>query len=226
MEIEPQATTPVTADPVIKPRKERGKLWLWVLAILLVAGAIYGVWWWQQRTINGLKDRVSQLEQQAAQLTPNQEVAVSNTTTKFVSLTGKFNMQYPSDWLTLVCEGNESTVFLAPDEESQALCASEKFSPVLFSSQAGDQRSLKTASVDEYASEVKITDVTLNGVAGKKATYVLDGNEFAQAGTKVTQYEFFTAGRTYIASYNQLPSGDDLANDFEAMVKTWKFSIN
>lgn len=225
----PQNSTP--QDPNLQvhtpnmPKKTPKKLLLVALVMLLLGGTGGGVWYWQQQKLDDQKSKVTQLEAEnqtlkTAQASPNVASFV-----KYVNQTGDFSISYPPAWLALVCEGNLGTVFLAPDEESQALCASEKFSPVSVTSNSGDQRSLSLAEIKKYASQVELTNVTIDGVAGKKATYTHSGNEFVTKGTKYIQYEFFTNKRTYTASYGQEPTGDDLSADFEAMIKTLKFSI-
>lgn len=227
--MEPQNTASTAPDLKVNTpgtsKKLPKKVLLAIAAVLLLGGIGGSVWYLQQQKLDDQKAKTSQLEAEnqtlkAAQASPNVASFV-----KYVNQTGDYNISYPPDWLALVCEGNMGTIFLAPDEESQALCASEKFSPVSVTSNAGDQRSLSAAEIQKYASEVEVTNVTINAVTGIKATYTHDGNEFAAKGTKYIQYEFFTNKRTYTASYGQEPTGENLVADFEAMAQTLKFSI-
>ena len=217
---------PPTREFPSKPKRGAKKVLLTLLVLLLIAGTGFGVWFWQQQEADDLKSRIAQLEQEKKALEDQMDIPTDHEEgVDFISQSGQYRLKYQSGWLALVCEGNEPTVFLAPDAESQALCGSEKPSLVSFTSMGGDHRAIDQAALDAYSSEVAVTDVTLNDVSGKKATYTFDGDEFVAAGTKYIQFEFFANERTYTATYSQAPEGTDHSADFESMVQTWKFSI-
>ena len=204
------------------------KLLAAAIAFLLLGGAGAGAWWWQGRTINDLRAAVAELEKQNSELKDQYQTEAPQAANwpEYVSMAGKFRVKYHPAWLLRVCEGNEATVFMAPDEQSQALCGSEKFSPISVTSVNGDQRSLTEEAVSEYGTDVAITEVTVSGVKGVRAAYTHQGNEFVAAGVKYVQYEFFSGGRTYIASYSDAESDQDLSADFEEVAKSFKFSVN
>lgn len=181
------------------------------------------------QTINDLRAQVKDLEEQNSTLEEQlrtEPVVETVNWPEYVSLAGQYKLKYKPDWLIRVCAGNEAAVYIAPDEASQALCATEKFSPISFTSIEGDQRTLTEAAVSEYGTDVSITTVTVSGVEGTRASYTHKGNEFVAAGVKYIQYEFFTGGRTYIATYSDGETDVDLSTEFEELVKTLKFSIN
>lgn len=178
------------------------------------------------QTIADLRNQVKNLQEQNAALQGESATVDTVNWPKYSNLTGEYAFSYKPDWLLLVCAGNEATVFIAPDEESQALCATEKFSPISVTSIEGDQRALDEDEIKTYATDVVVTTATIGGVEGTKATYTHSGNEFVAAGVKYIQYEFFTNGRTYTLSYSDGETDADLSADFEALVQTIEFSIN
>ena len=228
-DITPDAPSPHVVGPVEseKPKKEAGKkLLLTLLIIVLIALVGGGIWWWQQQTINNLSAKLTKLEKENQQLQEVEEESTAQAEkekiadwTVYESEAGQFSLKHNPDWSHLVCDGNEATVYIAPDSESQAICFTEHLSPIVVASTTGDNRSLTADSVSEYGNDVVITKVKVDGVSGTKATYTHRGDEFAVAGAKHVHYEFFTGGRTYSASYVRLPADStNLLEDFELMV--------
>lgn len=162
------------------------------------------------------------------------EISVSTHTEKgetadwasFTSSSAKLTFKYPADWSSKSCSDNDMTsVYLAPPGTSQAVCNSEKGAEILVSSMAGNHRSINATDYAAIGTSVSKQAVTIDGVAGQKVSYTANGDDFIPAETKQVTYEFFTNGRTYIASYVQKPNDPDVLSDFELLVtKTLKFS--
>lgn len=126
-----------------------------------------------------------------------------------------------------VCPDNPASLFLAPTTAALARCQSDFGGQIQVFSLAGDQRaSFKFgASYDS----VSTSSVTVGGITGDRqsATAKAPAELGPPTGTKLVQYLFFTAGRTFIATYQQQPKGDvssDVLSDFDLMIQnTLKF---
>ncbi|MBI4101315.1 hypothetical protein HY441_02500 [Candidatus Microgenomates bacterium] len=222
-----------------KSKSKAKKVLVTLLVMALVGGSAAGVWYWQQQKVDKANSQVAELSKKVSDLEKESkdlkaQLAASATTTDdtaswktFKSTAGVFTVKYPASWLTKTCEGNEATLYLAPSEDTQAICATEKGSPISVSSAAGDQRFIGTTDIGSYGDNVKIEKVTVNGVAGQKVSYTHKGNEFVAAGTKQVTYEFLTGGRTYNATYSQAPGEQDYLSIFETLVtKTLQFAAS
>lgn len=213
------------------------KLLLLLFVVLLIGGAGAGGWYYQKRKTDDQKNKVTQLQKQVDDLKKSNEElmamhehAATDATadwTEYKNTAGKFTLKYEPSWNIKVCPDNPTTVFIAPTVAAQAVCQSEKGAPISVSSLDGDQRQIDKAGYPAGASGVTKSSITVNGVAGRRAAFTHDGDEFIPAGTKQVEYEFFTNGRTYHAVYIQKPTDTDMLSDFELLVtKTLKFSAS
>lgn len=233
-----QATEQTTKDGdtivanVKHPKKWPKRLAVILLLLLLVAGGAAAGWYYQKKQTDKAEKKAAEQSEQAAKLQKQVDelkagstapAAVDETAdwSTFTSNSSKLTFKYNPDWSSKSCSDNDVTaVYLAPPPTTQAICNSEKGAMISVSSIPGDQRSVAATDYDANGSNVVKSDVTLGGVAGKKVTYTADGDEFIAAGTKLVTYEFFTGGRTYIASYVQAPGDPNVLSDFDLLVNS------
>ena len=143
--------------------------------------------------------------------------------TAYASTAGHFTLKFPPAWKTKVCPDNPQTLFLAPKTAALGACQSDFGGQMQVTSIGGDQRASYKYTVASYDTVVTTT-VTVSAVTGERQSAIAKGGEALgpPAGTKLVQYLFFTGGRTYLATYQQQPSGDvseDVTSDFDLMIQ-------
>lgn len=223
-EVDSSAKPATKSGPKLRPKKL-----LHILLVLLIAAApAVGAWFYQQQNIDKLKAEITGLTDQVKTLEAIED-SEGNTDetvewTKYDA--GLYNLRYKPGWLVKTCSRDDpnQTVYLAPDSESQVICNSEKGAQMSFAVYDRDARTNED-QIDDYATAISISAITLNDTAGKRISYTHIGNEFVQAGTKDVSYEFYTDGKTYTAYYSESPDYTDVLADFELMItNTWQFS--
>lgn len=146
----------------------------------------------------------------------------------YSNVPGSFSFKHPKGWVFAEnpewC--TETLVLFAPNVSAVGKCATESFGQMVVMSTEGDVRA-ESGLGEGFESVTQIT-VSANGVEGTKQTGTStssDGVGALPAGSVVTQYVFFTNGRTYTARYVQMPDYPDALSDFNTLVtKTLKFS--
>jgi hypothetical protein len=146
---------------------------------------------------------------------------------------GSFSFKYPKTWVQAAHpeKCNPGSVLFGVNAASVGTCASGNGGQMSFSTQAGDVVSTAKMQNASYP-DVTSTAVTINGVAGTKqaGTYKdVDGFGVGPTeGTKLTQYTFFTGGKTYVATYSvgnpASPYPDGLSDFNTLMTTTFKFT--
>lgn len=208
-----------------------------VLIVALLAFAGYYVWHNQKKKKDDkAASTTSQTTNTSDNNDDNQAPAEVDQTVNWAVYTnnaGKFTLRTPTAWVQganpqLCAEG---TVLLGPTAAAAGRCATDGSAPqIVVSSRPGDVRNSYQLSAPYYTN-IQKTPVTIAGVTGEKQTGVAQGQQDGDGipglpnGTQVTQYVFYTNGKTYTATYNQLPTYSDVLSDFNLMItKTLQFN--
>ena len=143
--------------------------------------------------------------------------------TPYSDSTDQYSLRYPSAWLHRTCEsGGHTSLFLAPTTATLGACNSDFGGQMMLAAASGDQRTAYTLVVADGYGSLTSADVTIGGVTGTRqsATVTAAAQIGPAVGTKVVRYVFYTAGRTYLASYSQVPTAPNTLADFDLMIKT------
>jgi hypothetical protein len=201
---------------------------IFIILILVIIG-FAGWYLWKKQDSNSSKDtntsqKGDKSTDDAAKTDPTDDwAAYSNTP-------GEFSFKHPKSWVFAEnpewC--TETLVLFAPSASTVGKCATESFGQMVVMSTEGDARA-ESGLGEGFESVVQIT-VTADGMEGTKQTGTstsTDGVGALPAGSVVTQYVFFTNGRTYTARYVQAPDYPNALSDFNTLVtKTLKFSAS
>ncbi len=143
----------------------------------------------------------------------------------FSSAEEKFSLKYPPTWVEPNNAANcGGAFFRGASEIGRGACQSDGGPQIQVLSVDGDQSASLAPSTD-YSKDIHADDVMVSGVTGQKFVSVANGDFLIQAGTKSTQYIFYTNGRTYTALYSDgAGKFKDAEADFNLMVtKTLQF---
>jgi hypothetical protein len=115
-----------------------------------------------------------------------------------------FSLKYPAEWISMKNSENCPDYFgRGATEGSQGICQSDAASQISVISSSDAVGSYLPSA--EYSADIIKTNVTVDGVAADRYTYVSKGTEFSgfkDKGTKFVNYIFTKNSRTYVASYN------------------------
>ena len=201
-----------------------------ILIILILAIIGFAGWylWKKQDNSSSKNTHTSQKDDKSsekpAKTDPTDDwVTYSNTP-------GDFSFKHPKSWVFAEhpewC--TETLVLFASNASAVGKCATESFGQMVVMSTEGDVRA-ESGLGEGFESVVQIT-VNANDVEGTKQTGTStssDGVGALPVGSVVTQYVFFTNGRTYTARYVQAPGYPNVLSDFNTLVtKTLKFSAS
>lgn len=214
-----------------------GTLVLLILVLVLAVGGVgYYVWSAKKSTdktlsdsAKGAGDATKTEKKKAAEKAAPDPTADWAT---YSSKEGEYSFKYPKTWVQASHpeKCNPGLVLFGVNAASVGICASGNGGQMSFSSQPGNVVATAKMQNASYP-DVTSTAVTINGVAGTKQTGTykdVDGMGVGPAeGTKLTQYTFFTNGKTYIATYsvgNPASPYPDGLSDFNTLMTTFKFT--
>ena len=194
-----------------------------IISVILVAllafsitGLAFYVWQQQNRVTSTPEPKV---------VTTKPADATAGWKTHFEA---RFSLKYNPKWESMTCP-EVAGFYLAANKEALPVCQSDKGSQIAVTAVSGDQRaqSMGNYSFEDIQSKQA---VTVDGVAGTRTASVQKPDQECPCppvGTKYITYAFYANGWTYIASYQQQPTGDyatDISKDFDIMIKqTLKF---
>ena len=229
------------------PQVSRNKTWLIVLlGIVLVCAAAGGVYFWQQSVakkqqaelqsqIDNLKKQVADAEKKVKET----EVANVDETKDWKTYNNtywSYSIKYPTDYAVFIsgnCPGTNKTkedntsVSVAKVEDRLPICNADKFGQMTFYAKSGQPTADKdfTSEANEYYSDLRKTEVTLNGIKGYRYVYTSTGNGMQPKGSKGITIEFGKSGTVYKAHYHEYGSSypSDLETFDKIVNKTWKF---
>lgn len=164
----------------------------------------------------------SQAATTPASPTPTTSTDPTATWPGYTNSSGGYSLRYNPSWQTKTCPDNPSLLFLAPTLAALGTCQSENAGQIEILSMDGDQRTALAYGSD-YES-VTTTTVTVDSITGVRESAVAraPGAIGPPAGTILVHYIFFNGSKTFLAAYQQQPSGDistNVLSDFDLMVK-------
>lgn len=196
------------------------------LLILVIAGVLGGTGWYVWNSKNKTDSTLSKAATVNSSVIKYVKKDPTADWASYSNAAGSFSLKHPRSWV-----GATHPEFCSPgifligaDASSVGKCATESFGQMTVASVAGD--SSKTSELKDGYTKITRTNVTVNGVLGVMMTgeAASQGNEAGIGvlpdGTKVTEYIFYTNGRTYTAEYIKLSSYPDALSDFNLMVTT------
>jgi hypothetical protein len=234
-------------QPFPKRRKaKKGLIWSLIALLIVLVGAYLAIDSGLVRGASHLPFHIFKQAQPVAQPVINtQQNAAKNTPSQTVttdpyadwkaysSTAGQFSLKYPSTWVVPdnLSSCTSGLLLLAPTSQSLGKCATESSGEMSFLSVAGDQSSTYQIKATDGYTGLTTESVKVQGVTGTKYTATAQGQQDKPGvgglpdNTNVVVYVFYTAGKTYVATYNQTPSYTDVLSDFVSVVTgTFKFS--
>lgn len=215
------------------PKKPRGKvILLTLLALIFIAGAAAGAYFYQQQRIDMLNGEKTQLSQQLADAskTPEEEA----TPSQFSYPKAPFVFDYPSDWTLTSSEAVTYTESL-PAEYGIELLAPGTVRSVTMSgtpdviSENGARITLKKTAVTETdvrkaltfaAAAPEFTEVTIDGVKGVSFEYMNDGPKYVASAV-------VKDGALFVIRFDAEDDADLTKNDFyktyQTLVSSFQF---
>lgn len=207
-----------------------------IVLVLAVGGVGYYVWSAKKSTDKTLSDSAKGAGDATKSEKKATDKAAPDPTAEWATYSskeGEFSFKYPKTWVQASHpeKCNPGLVLFGVNAASVGTCASGNGGQMSFSSQPGNVVATAKMQNASYP-DVTSAAVTINGVAGTKqaGTYKdVDGMGVGPAeGTKLTQYTFFTNGKTYIATYSvgnpASPYPDGLSDFNTLMTTTFKFT--
>jgi hypothetical protein len=135
-----------------------------------------------------------------------------------------YSVALPSGWVHATCEDTD-ILFLAPSEELLGRCNSGSFGAISISRSAGDSRAEGDPRSDPTATDVSVTDVTINRQPATKTSYTVGGDgAMVAVGTRFVSYRVFYEGNTYTLGAQQAPGGTSYATELDAFVRSFRFT--
>lgn len=201
-----------------------------ILVILILAIIGFAGWylWQKQDSSSGKSSSTSQKDDKTSDTSPESDPTDDWAT--YANTPGDFSFKHPKSWVFAKnpewC--TETLVLFASEASAVGKCATESFGQMVVMSTEGDVRADSELG-EGFESVVQITTIA-DGVEGTRQTGTSTSSDDVgalPAGSVVTQYVFFTNGRTYTARYVQAPDYPDARSDFNTLVtKTLKFSAS
>ncbi len=151
------------------------------LAVLLVVAVGFGVWYWQQQTINEQNTRVNNLESQVEALNQEKEQSANTSEdqeekqTEYQAEVGKFTLTLPSEYK--VIQQNDGGGEGGPS--TQVLIAEETDSPGVYTSSIWSQIVLSANPMEATNSSFRdrVDNTLRNSNVLEKSTTTIDGVE-------------------------------------------------
>lgn len=202
-----------------------------ILIILILAIIGFAGWylWKKQDNKSSKNTNTSQKDDKSSDKKPAKTDPTDDWAT-YSNTPGDFSFKHPKSWIFAEhpewC--TETLVLFAASASAVGKCATESFGQMVVMSTEGDVRA-ESGLGEGFESVVQIT-VNASDVEGTKQTGTStssDGVGALPVDSVVTQYVFFTNGRTYTARYVQTPDYPNALSDFNTLVtKTLKFSAS
>ncbi len=204
-----------------------------ILVIFVAALGMGGYVYYRQQQANKVYDAAGSGSTVSKHAKKKAVSAVDPTAdwTVFTSTKGKYTLKYPASWSKVTCDNNDTTLYLAANSKTVAVCNSDSGSQMVVTSEAGDAQTSKklearnsgdTATIGTVTTQT----VTVDGVQGvrQSAAIISDvGLLNTNVGTTLITYVFYAKGRTYSADYSfdaKNKSYQDVSADFDTMVKS------
>lgn len=212
-------------------KQQKGFGLLGIILTILVLAIIGFAGWYIWKKQNNNSDKNANTSQNNGKNSDKPvEADPTDDWATYANIPGEFSFKHPKSWVFAEnpewC--TETLVLFAPNASAVGKCATESFGQMVVMSNEGDVRA--ESGLGEGFESVTQVEVTASGVEGTKQTGTATTSEGVGAlpvGSVVTQYVFFTNGRTYVARYVQEPGYPNALSDFNTLVtKTLKFSAS
>lgn len=197
------------------------------LLILVIVGLLSFTGWYVYNSQKSANNIYSKSQKTSA----NSALVKTDSTANwksFSSTSAMFSVKYPETWAVGAKQENcPDFLMLGPSAAYAGKCQTEATPEVGITSVAGDKQ-VDYALVKKYYPDLKKVAVSVNGINGYMYSGTLNSPEPILVGppngTKSAAYVFYTAGRTYVATYNQIPGAPDVMSEFERIfTKTMQF---
>lgn len=197
--------------PMIKPRRDNRKLWTWVLIGLLFLASVAGTWWWQQRTINALRNNVDQPETHTDDGGTTSSAETDSETANwslYSDPSGLYKIKYPGDWQLVRCRNNNS-VFFGSSPANVGFQGEEDDLPIVCGGGSDFPPQVSIQTVPELDSSDGGTQITIDGVSATKERIVSDGSGLFSEGFITLSYRMVVNGKNLVITYHQWPESHD-----------------